>query len=70
MITNDYLTIAPSIPDESTADRTLTELLQSDTEKPTAFSENPTVKDLMRPLPKFTPINVPIRIGRPCLPKD
>ena len=56
--------------DKSTADLKLTELLQADREKPTAFGSDPTVKDLMRPLPKFTPIEVPLRIGRPSLPRD
>jgi hypothetical protein len=62
--------IEPSIPDESTAELKLTELLQSVNEKPECFGKTPTVKTVMREIPNFEPLHVPSRIGRPNLPTN
>jgi hypothetical protein len=62
-----YLTninIAPSIPDDSTADIKLNKILFSFKEAPERFTDC-SFKDLLRPLPDYTPISVATHSGKP-----
>jgi hypothetical protein len=56
--------IAPSIPDDSTADRKLNQALFGLEEALEQF-ENCSIEELLRPLPDFTPISIKQHKGRP-----
>jgi hypothetical protein len=58
------LKIAPSIPDDSTADKKLNKALFSSEEAIKQF-KNCSFKELLRPLPDFTPISIKQHKGRP-----
>ena len=62
-----YLTvyIAPSIPDESTAALDIDRLLISKEEWPESFIPNPTVKDVIREIPEYIPMDIPPKKGGP-----
>ena len=58
----------PSIPDESTADKDTNSILLTEEEEPRTFGEEPTVLSIMRDLPEYQPLHIPIVRGRPNLP--
>ena len=62
-----YLTIyiAPSIPDKSTATPDIDRLLLPKEEQPESFIPNPTVKDIIREIPEYIPIDIPLKKGSP-----
>jgi hypothetical protein len=60
--TNIY--IAPSIPDDSTADQKLNKALLTSEEAAESF-KNYSFNNLLRPLPDFTPISTVIHPGKP-----
>jgi hypothetical protein len=62
------ISLEPSIPDESTADKSVNEILLNKEEHPRAFGDDPTVANIMRELPSYTPMNVPFVKGKPNLP--
>ena len=62
-----YLTIyiAPSILDESIAAPDIDRLLLPKEEWPESFILNPTVKNIIREIPKYIPIDIPPKKGVP-----
>jgi hypothetical protein len=62
-----YLTIyiAPSIPDESTAAPDIDRLLLPREEWPESFIPNATVKDIIREIPEYIPMDIPLKKGGP-----
>jgi hypothetical protein len=62
-----YLTIyiAPSIPDESAAAPDIDRLLIPKEEWLESFPSNPTVKDIIREILKYIPIDIPFKKGGP-----
>ena len=62
-----YLTIyiAPFIPDESTAAPDIDRLLLPKEEWPESFIPNATVKDIIREIPEYIPIDIPFKKGGP-----
>jgi hypothetical protein len=67
MIIFIYLTIyiAPSIPDKSTAAPDIDRLLLSKEEWPESFISNPTVKNVIREIPEYIPMDIPFKKGGP-----
>ena len=59
------LNLAPSIPDESTAASDIDRLLIPKEEWPESFILNPTVKDIIREIPEYIPMNIPFKKGKP-----
>jgi hypothetical protein len=57
--------LAPSVPDESTAAPDIDRLLIPKNEWPESFIPNATVKDVIREIPDYIPINIPSRKGKP-----
>ena len=57
------LNLAPSVPDESTAAPDIDRLLLPKEEQPESFILNPTVKDIIREIPEYIPINIPFKKG-------
>jgi hypothetical protein len=57
--------LAPSIPDESTAAPDIDRLLLPKEEWPESFVSNVTVKDVIREIPDYIPMNIPSREGKP-----
>jgi hypothetical protein len=62
-----YLTIyiAPSIPDKSTTAPNIDRLLLPREEWPESFISNPTVKDIIREIPEYIPMDIPSKKGGP-----
>ena len=56
--------LAPSIPDESTAAPDIDRLLLPKEEWPESFVSNVTVKDVIREILDYIPINIPSREGK------
>jgi hypothetical protein len=59
------LNLAPSVPDESTAAPDIDRLLILKKEWPESFILNPTVKDIIREIPKYIPMDIPPKKGGP-----
>jgi len=59
------LNLAPSVPDESTAASDIDRLLILKEEWPESFIQNPTVKDIIREIPKYIPMDIPFKKGSP-----
>ena len=53
--------MAPSIPDESIAALDIDRLLLPKEEWPESFIPNATIKDVIREIPKYIPINIPFK---------
>ena len=59
------LNLAPSVPDESTAAPDIDRLLIPKEEQPESFILNPTVKDIIREILEYIPIDIPPKKGGP-----
>jgi len=59
------LNLAPSIPNESTAAPDIDKLLLPKEEWPESFLLNATVKDVIREIPEYIPIDIPFKKGGP-----
>jgi hypothetical protein len=57
--------LAPSIPDETTAAPDIDRLLIPKEEWPESFGLNATVKDIMREVPEYIPMDISFKEGRP-----
>src|SRR5256886_16141750 len=57
--------LAPSIPDESTAAPDIDRLLLPKEEWLESFILNPTVKDIIREIPEYIPMDIPSKKGGP-----
>ena len=57
------LNLAPSVPDESTAAPDIDRLLIPKEEWPESFIPNPTVKDIIREIPEYIPMDIPPKKG-------
>src|SRR5438876_3788635 len=57
--------LAPSIPDESTAAPDIDRLLLSKEEWPESFIPNATVKDMVREILEYIPMDIPFKKGSP-----
>ena len=56
--------LAPSVPNETTTALDIDKLLIPREEWPESFGSNPTVKDLIREIPKYIPMNIPFKEGK------
>jgi hypothetical protein len=59
------LNLAPSVPDESTAAPNINRLLLPKEEWPESFIPNATVKDVIRKILKYIPMDIPFKKGGP-----
>jgi len=57
--------LAPSVPDETTAAPDINRLLIPKEEWPESFGLNATVKDVIREIPEYIPMNIPSKEGKP-----